>query len=202
MKLSAFEAYTLFLSIKNHFTKPTYDYFKYNGKTYASRASFEKRKDKYQFDRLAKKYDAIEMKDLIIANIIKDRKWVGDYLEEDSHDDYITYVKRRQSFTYVFSNELEKGFSSVDSPKELFKIKPNQYPKIIQLYLNGEIHIDTFSVLDDFIKFSDKFDKKLGEGDVIWSKVKLLSVKILPFIEYDKFKFKTILKQKMDAYNG
>lgn len=201
MKLSPFETYSLFLALKNHFSKPSYDFFKYNGKTNASFKSFEKRRDRFHFDKLSKKYDALQLKDLFVINLLKNRTWIGDLLEEDAHDNYIQYKKRQQSFSYVFTNEIEKAFAHVSSPRELFKINSNQFPKIVELYLNGEIFIDTFAMLDSFIHFSEKFDKKIGENDIIWSKVKLQSVKILPFLKYDRFKFKLILKQKMEEHN-
>ena len=49
--MQPFEAYTLFLAIKNHFVKADYDYFKYNGKVSASFNSFLARKDKYYFSK-------------------------------------------------------------------------------------------------------------------------------------------------------
>ena len=49
--MTPFDCYKLFLSLKNHFIKSNYDYFKYCGKSNASLTSFNARKDKYFFER-------------------------------------------------------------------------------------------------------------------------------------------------------
>ena len=50
--MDAFQAYTLYLALKQHFTPGRgYDFFKYNGKTNASKNAFETRKDKYFFHK-------------------------------------------------------------------------------------------------------------------------------------------------------
>jgi hypothetical protein len=202
VKLSPFDTYKLYLSVKNHFSRPTYDFFKYQGKTKASITAFEKRRDRFFFDKLSKKYEDQELVDLFVSNILIDKTWVGDYLEEDGHDTYIKYMRRKQSFSYTFTNELEKAFMSVSNIKCLFQTKPNEYPQIIQLHMNGVIGIDTLGVLNRFIKFSDKFNSTIGEDDVIWSKIRIKCEKVTPFLDYDETKLKTILKQKMDEYHG
>lgn len=45
--MTPFDVYKTYLSLKNHFTKENYDYFKYCGKSKASIESFNKRKDRY-----------------------------------------------------------------------------------------------------------------------------------------------------------
>ena len=53
--MSPFETYQAYLGIKNHFNNPKYDYFKYK-KTRATLTSFNKRKDKYFFEKSSRKY--------------------------------------------------------------------------------------------------------------------------------------------------
>ena len=55
-----FDAYKTYLAIKQHFTSG-YDYFKYNGKVKAKIESFLKRKDKFFFRKLQKRYDKDEL---------------------------------------------------------------------------------------------------------------------------------------------
>ena len=51
-----FDAYCLYLAVNNHFHTDSYDFFKYNGKVSAKLESFLKRKDKYHFAKLSRKY--------------------------------------------------------------------------------------------------------------------------------------------------
>ena len=50
-----FDAYRCYLSLKNHFTKDHYDYIKYRGKTRATHQAFYKRKDRFWFEKFARK---------------------------------------------------------------------------------------------------------------------------------------------------
>ena len=54
--MTGYEAFGLYESLKLHFSKDSYDFFKYNGKTNISVTSFENRKDKYHFYKLSRKY--------------------------------------------------------------------------------------------------------------------------------------------------
>ena len=85
--MTDYEAYTTYLALKLHFSTD-YDFFRYNGKVSASPESFKKRKEKYQFVKLAKKLSDEQYKQLkdsisrfglvdpIIVNKNKDRKGI------------------------------------------------------------------------------------------------------------------------------
>jgi len=199
MKLTPYQTYCLYLAIKSHFTQKKYDYFKYSGAVKATVESFEKRRDKYHFGRLSKKYDQSEMIDFLVANLVKNKKWIGELLEDDAHDNYMSYLKRKQSFTYCFDNEVSKLFQTVIDTRELFICSPNTYPKIITEYLSGTISLETFTVLDQFICFSDKFDEILDKDDIIWSDIRLKSAKMISFLGYDKKKIKEVIKRNINT---
>lgn len=195
MRLSAFDTYGLFLALKNHFTQPSYDFFKYNGKTNASPDSFMARRDRFQFQKLSRKVDSDNMKDFIIANLLAGKTWVGDFLEDDANDNFTTYIKRKQSFSYVFANELDKLFDE-SQPDTAFKVKGSQTPPVLNCLINGTISPETFAILDRFIGFSKVFDDKLGDN-YIWSKYRNTVVKLYPFLEFDQKKLSRILKEKL-----
>jgi hypothetical protein len=195
MRLSAFDTFRMFLAIRNHFTQKSYDYFKYKGKTNVSLEAFSKRKDRYYFQKLCRKYEDSEMEDFLVANFIHGKSWVGEFLEEEANDIYLAYLKRKQGFTYHFRNEVSSLFSVVDSAPKVFEIKSGQYPVILNRLLSNELCMETFTILNQFIKFSDKFDAALGKDDVMWSKIRQLSTKLEPFLDYDKNTAKNILKE-------
>ena len=199
MKLTPYQTYCLYLAIKSHFTQKKYDFFKYQGAVKATVESFEKRRDRFQFNRLSKKYDDKEMLDFLVSNFVKGKKWVGELLEDSAHDTYIEYLKRKQAFTYFFSEEVNRLFSSVSDTRELFICHSNKYPKIIEEYLSGSISLETLAVLNKFICFFDMFDKRLDKDDIIWSSVRLNTIKLLPFLEYDKKRIKDVLKMHLNT---
>ena len=71
--MNEFDACQLYMALKLHFTTK-YDYFKYNGKTKLTVPQFNKRKDKYQFVRLARKYSHEELVEYFCANLTIDVK--------------------------------------------------------------------------------------------------------------------------------
>ena len=59
-----FNAYKLYLAVKNHFTT-NYDFFKYNGKVNAKEDSFLKRRDKFFFAKLQRKYNNDQLRETL-----------------------------------------------------------------------------------------------------------------------------------------
>ena len=198
MRLSAFDAYVLFLSLKNHFTQEKYDYFKYKGKIKnVSRESFASSKDRFLYQRICREYDEKAILDFFVANFVKGKVWIRDFLEEEAQDDYMGYLKRKQSLTYTFSEDLDKLFSNY-SPEVAFRVKGGM-PPILNSVMCGIVSPETFALLDNFLQLSKVYDEKL-QGDFIWSKYRLLASKFHPFLVYDRDKMKSILKEKIDDY--
>jgi len=198
VNLTAYETYCLYLAIKNHFTTASYCFFKYNGKVPAKKDTFELRKDRFQFQRLSRKYpQQDQMLDFLVANFSQGKHWVGDLLEDEAHQNYLKFLKRKQAFTYTFTGEVEKVFGSVNNPQEIFKAK-DSYPPLIEMVLSGDIGQDTFSVLNAFFNFVPKFDREIGTNDIIWKNIRLVALKFLPFIEYDSKRIKAVLKTTLN----
>ena len=193
-KLSGYETFCLYLALKNHFTLDSYDYFKYNGKTKnVSKEAFLSRRDRFQFEKLARKCD--NMEDHLVANLLKDKTWVGDLLEDDAFDNTMDYVKTNQSMSYVFRNEL----ATIGDIKPALRFD-SQYPDIIPTLMNGTISYQTFVILNYFVQFVPKFDARLPD-DFIWSKLSFKVKRFAPFVirDFDQKKFANILKEHVDS---
>ena len=192
-KITGYETFCLYLALKNHFTLDSYNYFKYNGKTKnVSKEAFLSRRDRFQFEKLARSCDNVQ--DHLVANLLKDKTWVGDLLDDEAFDNTKAYVKINQSMSYTFRNELDK----------IGDIKPalrfdGQYPNIISFVMNGTISYQTFVILNYFIQFVPKFDAKMPD-DFIWSKLSTKVKKFAPFIitQIDKKKFAGLLKSHVE----
>ena len=59
--IDGYEAFGLYESLKLHFTKDSYDFHKYNGKSNISVTSFENRKDKYHVNSQPDLFSYIKM---------------------------------------------------------------------------------------------------------------------------------------------
>ncbi len=189
--MSPYECYIDYLALKRHFTTESYDYFKYNGKVSAKRDSFEKRKDKFFFEKLSKHKEPHEF---IVSNLIKNPKaWVRDIVYSDvAESNYQDWIKKKQSLSYIISNELSNFNDDFDSN---FKVLDGQVPHIISLYLGGKISLETLLVITDTIGCFSYWNKALKDN-IIWSDISMLIRKALPFIHYDKSKIKRIFLDK------
>ena len=82
---SAYGAYVVFVTIRTHFESSTFDFFKHH-KVKASKATYDKRPDKWFFDKVAKEYEDKDLRDFFIANRLKDRNYVTELLEDIAKD--------------------------------------------------------------------------------------------------------------------
>lgn len=185
----AFEAYNIYNGLKLHFSSEQYDFFKYGGKVKITPAGFERRKDKFWYEKLAKKPDLINY---IVANLIDgDRaKWIGGLLTDTECERiYIAWCKRQQSITYHIENQI-----TILQPKfdDNFKVIESYHPFILMRFLGNELSYETLIILNDLCNFFSDWDTKLKD-DVIWPTVRLRCYKYRPFISYDKEKIRKVL---------
>ena len=187
--MTPYEAYRSFHALKMHFTS-NYDYVKYNGKIKADVHSFDQRKDKYQYYRLSKKKDPFNF---LIANFVDgDLKWIGDVFDDKSEEAYNSWLKRQQSLTYIFTQDLEKLCTLFN---DNFIVVNGQHPLLLKMYFRREITIETMIILDDILGIFKYWNKNIEDG-VLWPSIYKKCMKYKPFFHYDSFKCRKILKTK------
>jgi hypothetical protein len=192
---TGFAAFALYNALKLHFTSSSYDYFKYHGKTNVSKDTFMRRKDKYSFYKLSRKYSLDELRNFFVANFVYgDSTWVGEMTGPNGEDVYKKWQKISQSLTYNFESDIVRILEQANSPDELMKVRPGGYPTLLVGAMQNSISIETLVILNDMMNFFSMWDKKISD-DIIWPSWKLKCEKYAPFITYDKVKFKNILKE-------
>jgi len=186
--MSAFECYKEYLALKNHFTKPNYDYFRYNGKLKINSDSFNNRKDKLFFQKLAKHPD---VHNFLIANLSDNEKyWIRELAySEEAENRYKQWLKRQQSLTYVFKQQLGKLDSDFN---QNFIVKDNEHPLLLKMFLGSDIDLETMCILLDLTGAKNHWDSKM-KYDMVYDSVKLKIEKYTPFIRYDKEKIRKIV---------
>ena len=194
MKVTPFETYQSYLSMKSHFTNRKYDFFRYGGKSRATIASFNKRKDKYWFEKTSRKYSDSEIVDFLLANFVTtdtpQNLWIGEIINSGERN-YADWMRRKQSISYLFKEESEKLLEQ-SKLVELFECGKG-HPIILKRFLGGDISLETFVIYDIIFAFSDKFDEKLL--DPVWETVSLKIRKYKPFLNINVFNFKKILRE-------
>ena len=194
MKVTPFETYQTYLSMKSHFTNRKYDFFKYGGKSRATMSSFNKRKDKYWFEKTSRKYSDEQVLDFLLANFVNadtpQNLWIGEMINSGERT-YAEWMRRKQSMTYIFKEQSEKLLSETDL-EELFNCSKG-HPLVLRRYLGGEISLETLTILEKVFSFVKNFDNKLS--DPVWETVSLKIKKYSPFININVFQYKKILKE-------
>ena len=194
MTVTPFETYQHYLSLKNHFTNPKYDFFKYGAKTRASVTSFNKRKDKYWFEKTSRKYSDKEVVDFLVSNFTAtdnpQNLWIGEIINSGERN-YSEWMRRQQSLTYLFKEQSNELLSE-NELESLFNCTKG-HPLILKKFLSGSVSLETLTIFDKVFHFSKNFDKKLD--DPVWETVSLKIKKYSPFINIDVFNYKKILKE-------
>ena len=193
-KVTPFETYQTYLSMKSHFTNKRYDFFKYGGKSRATMTSFNKRKDKYWFEKTSRKYSDQEITDFLLANFVTTNTpqnlWIGEIINSGERT-YADWMRRQQSLTYLFKEQSKKLLSEKEL-EEVFNCSKG-HPPILKKYLGGEISLETFAIFEKIFSFGKNFNRKLK--DPVWETVSLKVKKYIPFLNINVFHYKKILRE-------
>jgi hypothetical protein len=189
-----FDSYKTYLSLKNHFTKDSYDYFKYCGKSRATLQSFYKRKDRMWFEKVSRQKTDQEVVDFFVANFVScndpETLWIGEMIKE-GEDRYQKWQKKIQSLSYLFKEESQSLFEE-NKFQEVFSCSKG-HPPLLKRFLTGKVSLETLVIYDKIFSYSNNFDKKLK--DPVWETVSRRIKKYNPFLNIDIFRFRKILKE-------
>ena len=188
-----FRAWKTYHGMYLHFTG-SYDYFKYFGNaTWGTIASMEKYFAKFEhqtgfswqrgfFTSLGKKMT--KEHDLIyyyLSQLTRGKMHPTEFLD-DYYDEYrikmesfTLHLQRNMKVVVEYMKEYDLKFN------ELFECDGINHPPILKLLLGEDISLETFTVLDIILGFTNIVDKKLI--DPIWRDQKTLCYNYKPFLE-------------------
>ena len=188
------DAYRQYLALKNHFTKDSYDYHKYCGKSRASVQSFYKRKDRMWFEKVARQKSDQEVIEFFVSNFVScpdpETLWIGEMIKE-GEERYNNWKKKIQSLSYLFKEETQELYDQ-HKFEEVFNCSKG-HPPILKKFLSGKISLETLVIYDRIFLFGKNFDKKLK--DPVWETVSRRIKKYNPLLNIDVFHFRKILKE-------
>jgi len=191
--VSPYQVYCEYLALKSHFSNKNYDYFKYNKKVRASVTSFNRRTDKYWFEKTSRKYKDEEIVNFLVANFVESTSvnqiWIGEIINSGERN-YSEWMRRQQSLTYLFKEQSSELLSE-NELETLFNCTKG-HPVILKKYLSGSVSLETLTIFDKIFHFSKDFNKKLT--DPVWESVSLKISKYSPFLNIDMFQYKKILR--------
>jgi hypothetical protein len=200
--MTGFDVYKLYLSVKLHFTTDNYNFFQYQGKTNASKVSFDKRKDKYFFDKLANKYNQEALIEYFVSQFATQQDvWVGNIVKGQGEKTYYSWKKKTQSLQQTFTEELDILLSLITEPYSsnfdtLFKCNlDSTHPLILRTYFKKTIGLETLVIINKVLPFISNLDKELS--DPIWSTTKNKILRYSPFLHVNTMEYRNIIKNKV-----
>jgi hypothetical protein len=180
-----FEAYQTFITLKAHFKNSGFDYHKF-GKVKVAPETFERRKDRYYFEKLAKRYSRDEIVEFFLSQILANKTWVGDMLGEDAEAEHLSRLRRVQALQYQVKTEMntlwERCKEDPECFNKLFLHQDGTHPGIFRAVMEKKISAETFLVLDSILGFTKRWRM---DGDPIWEEVGIPILRYAPFLHLD-----------------
>ncbi|WBF82923.1 DNA helicase loader [Escherichia phage a48] len=165
--------YKLYLMIKQHMNGK-YDVIKYNWCMRVSDAAYQKRRDKYFFQKLSEKYKLKELTLIFISNLVANQDaWIGDISDADALVFYREYIGRLKQVKFKFEEDIRNIYYfskkvEVSAFKEIFEYNPKvQSSYIFKLLQSNIISFETFILLDSFLNIIDKHDEQTD--NLVWN---------------------------------
>ena len=188
--IDAYSVYKYFMAIKLHFTTDRYDVFKANGRVSGTLATFEKRNDRFLFEKIGRKFNSPrELIDYLVANFAYGNTNV--IYSSESNEYYDIWIKRKESRTHLFKQQMSDIYNHLEQNKmkyeDLFCIDDN-VPELLKLHVGGYVHIETVAILDNFESFLPKWEPLV----MLWGNQLRIMNKIKEFVRYDKNKIESI----------
>lgn len=199
--MDGYKAYRYYLAVKLHFTRDSYDIFEKRGAVKYTRDQFDRRNDRMIFEKIAKKYPKdSELVQYYVSNIAYGNESPV-YEIEESEGYYLNWIKRKESITQVFKNDLSIILNDAyknDLKKEsIIDFTFNQQPSILTLYLGKRISLESVSILNDFLLLTELWTMS-GFVMTFWeSEIKRI-YKAKRFIKYDKERIYPLIQEFED----
>lgn len=179
--MNGYEAYRIYVSLKAHFRGGNYDFFRF-GRIAPKPQTFETRKDRHFFDKLAKRYPLEEnLVRFLLSQLQEDpNMWVGSMLGEEANQRFLEWRKRNERLTYQFGEDIKTiiKYASIHedfTPSawgRMFVVeKSGTHPRILKLLMQKKIVPETFCALDNMLHFTKSWDDRMM-GDPVWEEMK------------------------------
>ena len=198
--MQGLDVYRTYLGMKQHFTNPDFDFFKYDGKVKASEKKYQERSDFYFFETLSRKLSDQEIKEYLLSSFVASddpsKVWIGD-IKRSGKDCWLAWQKQRQSEQYLVSQDLDRLVVLLEeeghSFNDLFETMGG-HPPLLRLFIKRSISLETLIIMDMVLGFMKQWDKALR--DPLWEMVSFKVRKYKPFLSINKNKYTKLIKDK------
>jgi hypothetical protein len=190
---SPMDAWSTVTAMSLHFnSERDYDAFKFSFKgPRCKRETFEQNKNRFQFEKLARKYPY--RNDIILyslANLLSGEKWIGNFTDVA----YDRWKAKMQNVEYTYKEEMKtlieqspyKTFDEMILPKDLTDV-----PYIYKMVQGGNVSIETITILNIISSYTSDLQSKLtdplGISSELTFKVRKYTPFLRPMIDINKY---------------
>lgn len=179
--MSAFETYRTYLAMNQHFTRKSYDFFKYNGKVKVNESTFLARKDRYFFEKASRKFKRDEFLHFLLANYTSGNEhWIGNLMSGENLINMKKWKKRIDSLTYTFKEDILELNEYEENLDIALKGEDGKHPLLYRMYLRSKISLETMVILNKLVGYERMWLKK---NDMMLNEFIFLLNKYTPFLE-------------------
>lgn len=180
--MDGFKAFKYYTAIKLHFSSPKFDVFKNRGHVRGSYSTFLNRNDHVLFERLARQLDDKQFIQYCASNFMYGNKDVV-YHTTEAMSNYKEYIRRKQSITRVFTEDL----NTIVNSGATYDFSGQKIPDVVQLYLAGKITVETMAILDKLDGIVDNLKQKPHVALLLGDEL-LKIEKSKGFVKFDPYK--------------
>ena len=195
--MTAFEAYEAYIALKKHFDhKSSYDFFKYHGKMKLNKSSFDTRRDKFYFKKIANLFPMRDdLVNFYVSGFIRNPKmWIRDFVGVEADNFYIKWKAYQESLGYNFQQDVTRVYELCDGDwVSTLRCNGGQHPELLNYYTNNEIQMESMIGLNVVLSFFDDLNNTIDDP-IIWPGLYKTFTQYQPFLRIDPKRYKKIVK--------
>ena len=192
-----FRAWSTYHGLFLHFTSG-YDFKKYSGKgKWNNLESMEKHFSKHEsnglyssqrmiFKKLGMEFESRPDLVYFFLSQFTVGNWYPTIFDSEVFEAYKSKMNNFNQLIRYDTEEIRIYMDEYDQEfNQLFRLDGINHPGIMKLVLSDSISIETFTVLDIVLEFTQRIDMRLG--DPLWEKLSKLSKDYRPFLSIDAY---------------
>jgi hypothetical protein len=194
--MDGYKAYKYYMAVRLHFTQAKYNVFVNRGHVKGTYQQFANRNDARLFERIARNYtNDKECIQYFASNFMYGNTNVV-YDEELGRSNYKEYIRRKQSITRVFADDL----GTMEHLGIHYEFSGNKIPDVLQLMMSKKITLETVSILNDMDGIVDRM-KETALSLVLGDELMRIE-KSKGFVKYDSYKVMSPYQQFLEDVKG
>lgn len=194
--MNGYNVYLRYIAVKTHFTTKKYDIIAANGAVKATQASFEKRRDKVVFEKIAHRYKTdSEVVQFFVANFAYGNGYV--VYSPESHYNFNEWSKRKESISNVFENDLIRIEDELEEMPDANPIMIlNGIPLLLKYHMGNKVTYETMVILQNMLDYLSTWESKV----LLWQNNFLRIRKGGSLVKYDADRIQKIFAKSQFGF--